>query len=400
MAPVRSSYRGISRRAMRKSCLLVVLCFPSLVMGFAGTTLADHEPAQKTETTWEAIEHGYPEATFLDVEFINATHGWVLGELEEHIPTTIIVLGTEDGGDSWQLLYNKSSQYATIMDVVDEKTIWINGRGRLFYTIDGGQTWNQSSTTKLNYSMTTVGFINKTHGWTAYHWMLYETSDGGDTWESVLGWTFNDNLRMMQFLSPQVIWAMGFGGIYHSEDGGETWESTSDRGGWSVSFVSETEGWAIGDDRLAHTTDGETWEELPVPERTPFGGFRLPYCTDIHFLDKDHGWIVGDTVDVMYTPDGGANWYEQTAPEGLSQRMVAVDFNNLTHGWVVGASTILRTTTGDRLGTRLWNGLTDRLFQSIIIAAVSIIVVVGGIHAIRRRGKNPQRELSPAPEIE
>jgi len=92
---------------------------------------------------------------------------------------------------------------------------------------------------------------------------------------------------------------------------------------------------------------------------------------------------------VMYTPDGGANWYEQGVPSDATGRMIAVDFINQTHGWVVGnGGTILRTYTGNTLGTRLWKGMTDPQFLSIVfLVGVVFIVSVGGIVKIRRRSR-------------
>jgi photosystem II stability/assembly factor-like uncharacterized protein len=182
-----------------------------LVLDITRLAINRYEPAQESETTWEYLNHDFPNAEFWDVKFLNATHGWVVGELSPNVPSDIIVLSTDDGGNSWQLQHNQSSQWVTIMDVVDEQTVWINGLGSLFYTTDGGQTWNESAVLKVNAALSTVKFINKTHGWTANNWVLYKTTDGGKTWESVPGWAFKDSPRMMQILSPMNIWAIGFG---------------------------------------------------------------------------------------------------------------------------------------------------------------------------------------------
>jgi photosystem II stability/assembly factor-like uncharacterized protein len=200
----------------------------------------------------------------------------------------------------------------------------------------------------------------------------------------------------MRFLSSSNVWAIGYSGIYHSQDGAETWEQVSNKGGWTLSFVSETEAWAVGDNRLAHMTDGQTWVELPVPARFPIGGdwFGLTYLTDILFQDVDNGWIVGHRIPVMYTPNGGADWYEQSVPEAVTDRLMAVDFFNSTHGWAVGwGGTIIRTTKGNALGTRLWNGMTDPVFLSMVGLAA---VVIGGVVFVftrrRRRAKSALRD--------
>ncbi len=353
-------------------------------------------PLQSDGLTWEMVEHDYPGALFEDVAFLDVNHGWVIGQLDWTIPTDVVVLYTDNGGDSWQVKMSEEEQLLRQIDIVDEDTIWITGIGGLFYTTDAGETWQKVDLVVGNVGMSTVEFINATHGWTATGNTLYKTVNGGQTWESVPGWTFDDLPRKMRFLSSSNVWAIGYYGIYHSQDGAETWEQVSNRGGWTLSFVSETEAWAVGDDRLAHMTDGQTWVELPVPARFPIGGswFGLTYLTDILFLDADNGWIVGDRIPVMYTPNGGADWYEQSVPEAVTERLIAVDFVNSTHGWAVGSGcTIIRTTKGNTLGTRLWNGVTDRVFLSIVgLVAVVIIGVVFVFNRRRRGAKSVLRD--------
>ncbi|MDF1540161.1 MAG: YCF48-related protein [Candidatus Thorarchaeota archaeon] len=305
------------------------------------------------------------------------------------------VLYTENGGDSWQLQYNRDEQWVTNLEVLDEQTMWINGASSLFYSLDGGATWNESAVVDGMSLMGTVKFINMTHGWTSNNGTLYQTMDSGQSWKPVSGFTFDDSPRMIQCLSSNNIWAIGFTGIYHSTDGGVTWTQHSSKGGWALSFVSETEGWAIGDDRLAHTIDGNTWEELIVPMRAPAFRLQAPYCTDIQFLDENNGWIVGTEIPVMYTPDGGANWYQQTVPTEVNSRIMAVDFINQTHGWAVGGSgIIMRTTTGNSLGNRLWYGMTDPLFLSIIAVVITVPV---GVFILRRYRKSKRIALETKP---
>ena len=355
-------------------------------------------PLQSDGLTWEMVEHDYPGAIFEDVAFLDVNHGWVIGQLCSTIPTDVVVLYTDDGGDSWQVKMSEEEQYLMQIDIVDEDTIWITGIGGLFYTTDAGETWQKVDLVIGFVGMSTVEFINATHGWTATGDTLYKTVNGGQTWESVPGWTFDDLPRKMRFLSSSNVWAMGIYGIYHSQDGAETWEQVSNRGGWTLSCVSDTEAWAVGDNRLAHMTDGQTWVELPVPARFPIGGdwFKLPYLTDILFVDADNGWIVGTEIQVMYTPNGGADWYEQSVPEAVSDRLIAVDFVNSTHGWAVGyGGTIIRTTKGNTLGTRLWNGMTDRVFLSVV--GVVAIVIIGVVFVFNRRKRGAKSILRDSP---
>ncbi|MHA2086119.1 MAG: hypothetical protein ACXAEB_15215 [Candidatus Thorarchaeota archaeon] len=82
-------------------------------------------------------------------------------------------------------------------------------------------------------------------------------------------------------------------------------------------------------------------------------------------------------------------------PDEISSRITAIDLINRTHGWAVGSrGIIMRTTIGDSLGNRLWNGMTDPLFLSIIAVVVAVPV---GVFIIRRyrRGKPTVSDSKP-----
>jgi len=276
------------------------------------------------------------------------------------------------------------------IDVNDELTAYIDGDGRVLCTLDGGRTWNESIVVGAIGGLSTVKFSNHTNGWTASGDVLYRTTDGGQSWQSVPGWTFDDSPIMIVLLSPLNIWACGFGGVYHSTDGGETWVKTSSLGAWAMSFVSATEAWLVDDNRLAHMTNGENWTELAIPGAFPWLSLRLmaPYLSDVQFIDKDHGWIVGAEIPVMYTPDGGANWYRQSVPSTVADTIapiMAICCIDQTHGWAVGWNgVIMRTTSADSLGARLWGGSADLLIFSVIGTAV-VVVVVSGVFVLHRR---------------
>ncbi|MCK4565958.1 MAG: hypothetical protein KAU48_01480, partial [Candidatus Thorarchaeota archaeon] len=295
-------------------------------------------PMQET-ATWQIQNHSYfhEDTTFRDVYFINSTHGWVVGQNKTGLGGGII-LNTEDAGNSWNLqLYNSSHWFSSI-DVIDSQTIWVTGTGGFVYTTNGGQSWNDSKVIDIEAGLGAVKFINETHGWTSTMNDVYRTTDTGQTWLNITTWTFDDTLKMIHFASPSEAWAMGFFGIYHSEDSCETWEQQYSLGGWSLSFVSDSEAWAVADSWIAKMVDGETWTEQPTPRSSRGSGLSYPpYFTDVFFIDQMHGWLVGLETPVAYTPNGGAIWYAQDVPDEMDRRMMAVHFVNGTCGWVVGS---------------------------------------------------------------
>ena len=309
----------------------------------------------QSSTTWEILSHSFiqKEATLRDVAFLNATHGWVVGQKEVGLGGGII-LYTNDSGDSWQLQFHNYSQHFDAIHIIDHQTLWVTCRCGFVYSVDGGQSWSSISIIDGMASLGFVKFINATHGWTSTMRDVYRTEDGGLTWHNVTSWQFYDVLWGMHFISPTRIWAIGGLGVYYTDDGGEIWEAKYPRGGRTISFVSDTEGWAVGSDILLHMTDGETWVEQAKPRKTLGPLYEIPQYTDVLFLDSNHGWIAGGEIPVAFTPNGGASWYGQQVPDEMDRRVMAVDFVNLTHGWAVGTGGyILRTVNGDDLGVLL-----------------------------------------------
>ena len=347
----------------------------------------DPVPMQQQEPIWEKLDHPYQsqDGFMRDVAFMNASHGWVVG----HNDTSWIggiILYTNSSGNTWQLQYYDALQRFTDICIIDEHTLWVAGRDRLFYTTDSGLNWHESQVLVVPgpVSFRTVEFINSTHGWTSSADKLYKTVNGGQDWQDVTSWTFEDTARMIQFLTETDGWAIGFFGIYRTQDGGNTWEKTHNHGGWALASVGNGKGWAVGDDMLAYTPNGETWSEKPLPSCS-LVSLRPPYFSGVYFLDADRGWVVGSEPSVMYTPNGGIDWYEQSV--SAETRLMSIDFINNTHGWAVGyGGHILRTTHGNSLGPRLWNGVTDRVFLSVVGVVAAMIIGVIFVFNRRKRG--------------
>lgn len=374
----RNTFAGLS--------VLVLITFSSLIpsiIAFDGHALTPLQSA----TTWEIVEHSYfhDDTNFRDIAFVNSTHGWVVGQNQTGLYGGII-LHTKDGGNSWNLQhYNYSQRFRTI-SIIDHQTLWVSGARGLVYTTDGGLTWNWTQIVDINAGLGAVQFVNATHGWTSTLNEIFETVDGGQTWQNITSWNYEDSLRMIQFVSPSEAWGIGFSGIYHTADTCATWERKHSQGGWALTIVSESEGWAVADDLLLHMTDGETWVEQPQPRKTHSPLFPTPYFTDILFLDEAHGWIVGLEMPVAFTPNGGLSWYAQSVPETMDRRMNAIDFVNLTHGCAVGSGGyILLTSHGSDLGSLL---LTEGTYTNFFSIGTILLVLLGGVILWYRHRRN------------
>ncbi|MEN1678482.1 MAG: YCF48-related protein [Planctomycetota bacterium] len=90
----------------------------------------------------------------------------------------------------------------------------------------------------------------------------------------------------------------------------------------------------------------------PSSERAPTASEALDADATLHdvcFVDRRHGWAVGDRGVVLRTVDGGQNWRQLTTP--LATPLYAVSFVDHQHGWAVGGE--VRPYTHDMLAVVL-----------------------------------------------
>jgi photosystem II stability/assembly factor-like uncharacterized protein len=74
------------------------------------------------------------------------------------------------------------------------------------------------------------------------------------------------------------------------------------------------------------TSDGgQHWRQWWVAEQ---------YFNDIEFVDRDHGWVVSDSV--YATSDGGRRWKRQLYDDSVDLVFAGVSFVDAQTGWVVG----------------------------------------------------------------
>lgn len=364
------------------------MCLITLIILSTSISITDAQTTTSTSSQiWIYQDSGYTQAILWDIEFLNETHGWVVGQSSEGLGNGII-LATTDGGVNWETQWSDESQWFNQMAIIDPNTIWVAALSTLATTVDGGKTWNYIEFANITTLFTTIGFANSSCGWTSTNHQIYFTTDAGTTWNISSTWTYDDTIRRFFFHSPSVIDAIGFDGIYHTDNGGVSWQVVFNRGGWALSFATPGNGWAVADDMLAETKTGALWEETPVPSSSPISGFRKAYLSDVQFIDAFSGWIVGSQPAVMHTADGGLSWYSQDVEIGMS-RLLSIDFLNETHGWTSGYNgRILHTERGNTLSVRLWQGVYDPVFLIIIgVISVAFVSIIGFI--CRRRKRKP-----------
>ena len=179
---------------------------------------------------------------FRDVFFLDANHGWLIGNFYGRAQSNIGGLFvTEDGGATWKrvpitlqtqkvsgrftpgLLHSVRFTDSKNGSVSGEMT---DGEGRYFFALhthDGGKTWEQFRTpSRATHS---TQFLDPTNGWMAafapregsaeavvYDTSLMRTDNGGLSWQNDFT-AKGSRIRSVFFLSPNKGWAVGDRGM-------------------------------------------------------------------------------------------------------------------------------------------------------------------------------------------
>lgn len=351
--------------------------------------------------TWEQqlqVGGGFDYRTFTDIEFQNEMLGWAVA--------TRSVFRTLDGGDNWEEITNTNyPANLTQITTVDDLTLWGGGYyGALFNSSDGGANWTERSSGTIE-NLEDMRFLDENVGFVSGAKTLLKTTDGGQSWgeisidfnqystpaiwfnDSLLGvisciytgglggiyktvdggrtWTnrIDKIYRIFDFyfLNGSTGWAVGAGGVvYQTEDGGDDWIQLSgpnnDFEFYSVHFASPDTGWGGGYIGLQKTTDaGHNWSQVDLPLST--------VITDIFFVSKQLGWIVGNQPNtILRTTDGGETWEIQSKLFHTGFVWRGIHFQDQDHGWVVG-NELLKTSNGGNLWERVSLPTDHRLRQ-------------------------------------
>ncbi len=185
----------------------------------------------------------------MTIFFADSETGWMGGATsapgdDEGAGGPSVILGTTDGGGTWQHQINTP---VSIYDIcfVDKTHGWASGsKGAIYHTDDGGRTWasqrselevgdgpvNLSGEAAKQFGLVGIQFIDAEHGFAAASaeeeetGRVLATNNGGTTWRRQ--WMVADSgVRDVCFINPNEGWAVTDRGqyVYHTVDGGRTW---------------------------------------------------------------------------------------------------------------------------------------------------------------------------------
>jgi photosystem II stability/assembly factor-like uncharacterized protein len=257
------------------------------------------------------------------LHFANAQTGWAVGR--DSVGDGIM-FKTTDGGDTWAFTrLAEFSQVPTTIYFADTETGWLGGAtpaegddegaggaSDILGTTDGGRTWQ--SQIKLSVSILNLKFVDKQNGWASgTGGAIYHTTDGGRTWNAQRSeievadgpvMPGSEGLKLFRvtgltFVDGQYGYAAAgseeesTGRVLGTSNGGAVWskqKAITDKGARDILFINPSEGWILVDSGqyIYHTVDGNrTW----LSERVDYDQI-LPLVR-LGAADAQHVWAVG-----------------------------------------------------------------------------------------------------------
>lgn len=263
-----------------------------------------------------------------------------------------IHLKTSDGGKTWTYMDQaENSTFVTLYDLSfsDDNTAYSIG-GDIFLgavivkTIDGGETWEKLNT-PFGVRLTDVFALGENVWACGGSGVILKSEDSGNSWE-LMTKVPSLNLYKIQSVDENFVIAGGFNGVLlTSENGGEDWSSSYAYSDGKcptirdIHFINRDVGFLARYNRVvSKTTDGgNSWTN--ILKDTSDYGFTI---YGVHFIDEDYGFAAGeyDNEDVIYkTTDGGENWDIKAQIYGEEFRDIA--FGNKNNGAAVGRDMLL-----------------------------------------------------------
>lgn len=271
---------------------------------------------------------------FVDVYFVDANTGWIVG-------TSGKIMKTTDGGESWTAQTSGVSDILQGVHFYDSSTGWaVGGSGKIVKTVNGTDWSEQTSNT--SETLADVYFASSTTGWAVgMNGTVRRTTTGGSSWGTQTPGG-SANLFAVHFYDTSTGWIGGNSGVIKKTiNGGSGWTSQTTPIGWSIQgiyFVDSNTGWAVSTyGGIIKTTNGGTdWSEQTSGTSSHLYGI---YCADSNTC-----WAVGASGTILNTTDGGTNWVAQT---GGSGSLYGVFFYDSDTGWICGGSgTLLKGING------------------------------------------------------
>jgi|GEM_PF-1597050 len=332
------------------------------------------------------VFHPVHGAALLALAASGPRQAWAVGSLRS--PGDAI-LGTDDGGASWQVLWQAASQYSpgASWGFTGPRAGWALGAqtdaSAVLRTADGGSNWSRTGTlpSPVGYGWA-AGFSDASHAWMlTADGDLEASADGGAQWTDLGNPATCGPPVGLGMFTPKDGWLLASGAcgsntLYRTSDGGRTWTALpappAPESLRQISFAADGTGWALlntgsntaqadfhPERDLATSTDGgRTWR--PVADLGParVGPGTPPTQWVATQVEAVPGgvWVIGWRPNSGPTTGGvflAARHPAAVAVAGgfaLARGMSpqGIDFVSATTGWMLLQGTLYATTDGGR----------------------------------------------------
>ena len=299
-----------------------------------------------------------------------------------------VIQKTTDGGKTWQTLNDYTDLYAVTM--VDDEVGYAGAEsGGVLKTTDGGKTWRPlpairgSAVEAILFRDAKTGWVVGDFGHVAY------TTDGGATWKPGKI-DFKDILKDLHMFDARRGVAVGArGAVFSTADGGATWRrvpTPTDKMLCAVDFPTGEIGYACGSGVVLKTADGgATWKRLDSP--------TIDIISDVRFLSRSRGLMVGDIGQIFLTFDGGGTWRRVGSPSRQwLHRIEVVDQDTFL---VPGSrGTIIRTSDGGKSWEAMKSGTVRNIYcisRNVAVGRWGEVQLLNPGVDVKRRIARPHR---------
>jgi hypothetical protein len=295
--------------------------------------------------------------TVADLGRIDEKNGWV------YVRDTGLMI-TEDGGATWRNATPPVIETEPPMiDFVDASHGWLLDEDSLWRTADGGRSWHETALPADTSAEAVVSFVSASTGYLLLSanidkalptWNLYRTDDGGASLKSVgavalPGEPGNSGpLPAIAFSDRLDGVIAGWSAVLQTHDGGQHWSTVSlpaSQGTGTARYSGVYQLRAFGP-RVVLVA----WMENATLEATTYSSddagrtWRPAYTWSPESMDawaivNGQTWLGFTTatgpVQVKTTADSGATWKTATGASPTGNPVLAVSFVSPTDGWAI-----------------------------------------------------------------
>lgn len=300
----------------------------------------------------------------------------------------------------WQRLNlnNSITQNLLNIEILDANNFYLLAdSGYFMKSLDGGLNISQ---TRLNFTPSSISFINLNTGYASCRNILYKTINGGVTWDSLYNYIPNMqsaycDMRIVKFYSEN------FGYIYINEsvplvnngaykvttNGGLTWTNAAltynsgTSSGWSAASVLGIDLYSNGSGfKASYGSSGSfghiTSEQYGFGKTTNYGAnwidimpnTNVTRIANVDFINSNLGYAVSDSGRILKTNDGGTTWnFISQEPQNSGSNFFMIDGDN---GYFHNAYDKYYRTTD---GCQSWNLQTVAMIGSQQIGEISFL---------------------------